>query len=333
MSASALRVLVVDDCEPWRGFVCSTLRAQGKFQVIGEAADGFEAVQLAGALRPDLVLLDIGIPGLNGIEVAKQICQSAPSPKILFLTGIASPGIAEAALQTGASGYVVKFDAASELIPAINAVLGGSSFIGRGIKRLSPEAESATFPARKGSPIRQSGHVVQFYENDADLADSLCVLVRDALGAGAAAIGILTDSHWTRLENRLLADGVDLQAARKSDRLMMLDAVETLGPLMDANGLKRETARLQFWQIIRRAQGAAVSKDIPVVIFGEMVVVLWAQRKYDAAMELEQLANELASAHGVYICCPYPASEFQDDSVGAQYAAICAEHSQVVPAF
>jgi len=121
--------LVVDDHEPWRRFVTTSLQSDGNFVVLGEASDGLEAVQMVKQLQPDLVLLDIGLPRLNGIEAARQIAQLSPQSKILFVSENRSHDIAEAALGTRASGYLVKSDAGSELLPALRAVLQGKRFI------------------------------------------------------------------------------------------------------------------------------------------------------------------------------------------------------------
>src|SRR5258705_4070766 len=102
-----IRVLIVDDHDSWRNYVSSALRQSLKYQVIAEAADGLEAVQKAERLRPDLIVLDVGLPTLNGIEVARRIRTSVPDSKILFLTEHRSREIAQAALGTGADGYVV----------------------------------------------------------------------------------------------------------------------------------------------------------------------------------------------------------------------------------
>lgn len=127
--AAPVRVLVVDDHEPWRRFVTTTLQNNEHFVVLGEAADGLDAVQMVQQLQPDLVLLDIGLPRLNGIEAAKQIAKVSPQSKILFVSENRSRDIAEAALDTRASGYLVKSDAGSELLPAVEAVLEGKRFI------------------------------------------------------------------------------------------------------------------------------------------------------------------------------------------------------------
>jgi len=123
LDTASVRVIVVEDDEKWRHFFSAALQKQPEVQVIGEVSDGLEAVQKAQELQPDLILLDIGLPTLNGIEAARRIRKVSPASKILFISENRSADIAEAALSTGASGYVVKSDAASELLPAVKAVL------------------------------------------------------------------------------------------------------------------------------------------------------------------------------------------------------------------
>lgn len=129
MDKSPIRVLVVDDYEPWCRYCSTALRKRPGLQVIGEVSDGLKAVQQAEELRPDLILLDIGLPGLNGIEAAHEIREVSPASKILFVSEYRSADIAEAALNAGAGGYVVKSDAASDLSPAVDAVLKGERFL------------------------------------------------------------------------------------------------------------------------------------------------------------------------------------------------------------
>jgi DNA-binding NarL/FixJ family response regulator len=127
----AVRILVVEDFVPYREFICSTLasRRDLQVQVVGEVSDGLEAVQKAVELRPDLILLDIGLPRLNGIEAARQIRDLAPKSKIIFLTQESSADLAKEALSLGARGYVVKTKAGSELFTAVVAVLLGETFV------------------------------------------------------------------------------------------------------------------------------------------------------------------------------------------------------------
>jgi DNA-binding NarL/FixJ family response regulator len=101
-SDGKVRILVVDDNEPFRRFIASTLRDRKNFNVIGEACDGLEAVQRAEALQPDLILLDIGMPELNGLDAARQISKLAPNARIIFLTQESAPDVVGEALSLGA---------------------------------------------------------------------------------------------------------------------------------------------------------------------------------------------------------------------------------------
>ena len=128
---ASVRILLVDDFEPFLRFTALTLRKEPGFRIVGEARDGQEAVQKAKELKPDLVVLDIDLPKLNGIEAARQIRSVSPDSKILFLTGDNDLQIAQVALDTGARGYVVKLDAAAELLPAVKAVLLGKRYVSK----------------------------------------------------------------------------------------------------------------------------------------------------------------------------------------------------------
>jgi len=144
MARSSLRVLVVDDFEAFRRVVASILQKQPELQIIREVSDGLEAVQRAQELQPDLILLDIGLPNLNGIEAANRIRQVAPGARIVFVTQNSDKEIVAAALSTGAYGYVLKKDAGRELLTGVARVLGGNYFVSSGIERGdSGEAEDA----------------------------------------------------------------------------------------------------------------------------------------------------------------------------------------------
>jgi len=109
--------------------VSTTFQRQPELEIIGRVSDGLEAVEKAQELQPELILLDIGLPTLNGIEAARRIRAVSPASKILFVSENCSVDIAEEALRNGAGGYVVKSDAASELLPAVKAVLEGKRFV------------------------------------------------------------------------------------------------------------------------------------------------------------------------------------------------------------
>jgi DNA-binding NarL/FixJ family response regulator len=119
---------VVEDFAPWRHFVIAQLSENHEMRIVGVVSDGPEAVLKAAELQPDLILLDVGLPKMNGIEAARRIRKVAPKSKILFLTQELDVDVARVALSEG-HGYVVKSDADNELITAVEAVLQGKKFV------------------------------------------------------------------------------------------------------------------------------------------------------------------------------------------------------------
>lgn len=147
-----IRFLVADDFSPWLRFVSSLiLPKMPAWHIVCEVSDGLEAVIKAEELRPDIILMDIGLPVLNGIEAARQISKIASNSKILFLSAFDSPDVVEEAMNTGASGYVAKLDAASELVGAVEAVLQGKRFVSSRLRgNISAQAKDG--PASDNRP-------------------------------------------------------------------------------------------------------------------------------------------------------------------------------------
>jgi DNA-binding NarL/FixJ family response regulator len=128
---SSVSVLVVEDYEPFRQYVCSTPGKRTELQIVGEVSDGLEAVQKAEKLLPDLILLDMGLPTLGGIEAARRIRELSPESRILFVSQDTSVHVVRGALAEGAKGYVAKTDAKRELLTAVDTVLRGEQFVSR----------------------------------------------------------------------------------------------------------------------------------------------------------------------------------------------------------
>jgi two-component system, NarL family, nitrate/nitrite response regulator NarL len=130
---SLVRIVVVDDFDLWRSFVIARLRERADLEIVGFASDGLQAVQIAEELQPDLILLDMMLPKLNGIEAAEQIRKVAPLTKILFVSSESDLESVRSAFQAGGSGYISKMDATDELVDGIESVLRGERFVSPGI--------------------------------------------------------------------------------------------------------------------------------------------------------------------------------------------------------
>jgi len=128
-----IRILVVDDFEPYRRSICSMIQQRSDLTLLAEAQNGLEAVRQAEMLQPDMILLDIGLPVLNGIEAARQITKVASTARIIFLTQESSPEIVDEALALGACAYVNKTQAGTDLLPAVEAVAEGGTFVSTGL--------------------------------------------------------------------------------------------------------------------------------------------------------------------------------------------------------
>jgi DNA-binding NarL/FixJ family response regulator len=125
----AFRTLVVEDHKAFLDHTCFALRKHPDVEIVGEAQNGLEAVERAAALQPDLIILDIGLPGLNGIEAARRIRRIAASTKIVFLSQESSPDIVHEAFQVGACGYVLKASLTRDLTTALRAIMDGEKFV------------------------------------------------------------------------------------------------------------------------------------------------------------------------------------------------------------
>ena len=143
MLSSTVRVLVVEDYVPWMHFISVALALKPEIKIVGKALDGFTAIQKVVELEPDLVVLDIGLPDMSGVQVARRILELAPTTRILFLTENTAPEIVRDALLTGAQGYVVKSSAARELLPALEALLLDCYFV----------SAAAAVPKPEDSPV------------------------------------------------------------------------------------------------------------------------------------------------------------------------------------
>jgi DNA-binding NarL/FixJ family response regulator len=318
---SSIRILIADDFKGWRRQVLLLFQARPEWHVVAEAKDGPETIQKAEQLKPDLIVLDIGLPKLNGIEAAQRIRRCSPSSKIVFLSLNNDLDVVRAALATGVLSFVHKTDAQSELLPAVDAVLRGKQFVSSSIKGIE-----FTDTAGEKAPHR---HEVQFYSDDAVFLDSFAHFIATAVKSGRAAIAVITESHRSDLVSRLKAQGLDVDAATQQGTYIQLDVVETLSTFM-VNGMPDAT---RFFEVagglIEAAAKAAKQEHYGVVVCGECSPTLWAEGKADAAIRVEQLFDQVGKAFGLDIFCGYAWSSFHGEEDEHVFQSICAEHSAV----
>ena len=320
MDKSPIRILLVDDYEPWRRHFSATLGSERGLQVIGEASDGLEAVRKAEELQPDLILLDIGLPSLNGIEVARRIREVSPASKIIFASENRSADIAEEALNTGAGGYVVKSDA-SELLPAVKAVLQGQRFVSRSLASLNRRPHQSVEIARH--------HEVGFYSDDRFFLNDLTLFIGSALKVGNSAIVVASASHLDDLLPRLRVQGLDMDKTIDEGRYLALDAAEGISQFMRDGVLDSDRFMALLESLIQTAARAAKSGRRRVAVFGECVSLLWAQGNAEAAIQIEKLGNQLTRKYDIDILCGYSPACVESEMDRRIYQQICAEHSAV----
>jgi DNA-binding NarL/FixJ family response regulator len=133
LGMSVIHVLVVDDFTPWHRFVSHLFDSESDLQITSVAIDGLDAVQKAKQFRPDLVLMDLSLPGTNGIDATHQILTHSPRSKVLVVTEHRDSDLIRAAFEVGACGYVLKSDCSSDLLLGIRTVLMGQWFVSRSL--------------------------------------------------------------------------------------------------------------------------------------------------------------------------------------------------------
>jgi len=178
---------------------------------------------------------------------------------------------------------------------------------------------------------RHSSHVVQFYRDDVPLIEELSRTVGTWLVSGDAAIVIATEAHRKALARELKARGFDVSRPFREGRYASLDAAEVLSQFMVDGMPDRQRFIRRIGGAITRARAACKSDQRHIVAFGEMVALLWADGKQEAAIRLEELWNELAKEHSFSLRCAYPLNGFYKNEHGDLFKRICAEHSAVIP--
>ena len=308
----SLKILVVDDLSEFRHFICSALLLKPEFQV-AEASDGLEAVQKASELQPDLIVLDISLPMLDGLEVARRVRNLVPAAKILFCSVESDSDLIREALILGA-GYIYKPRLRNDLMPAIEAVFRGEKFV-----------SDLGLNGRTDAPR----HEVQFYSNDEVFLDSFARFIAVAIKAGDAAIVVATESHLNGLVPRLRIQGVDVDAAMQQGAYVQLDVGKTLSTFM-VNDMPDPARFFEAVGGLIEAAAETAKREHPrVVACGECAPLLWAEGKTDAAIRMERLWDEVGKIYEMDILCGYALNSFHGEEDHHIFQSICAEHTAV----
>lgn len=330
---SPTRVLLVEDHEPFRKFIRSTLTKHQDLQVVAETGDGLDAVSKCLQLQPELVLMDIGLPGLNGIEAARRIRALVPACKIVFLTQEASPEIMQEAFNLGASSYVVKARAANDLIPAITAAREGRQFASQAAApraKLRPGAngikEELDLNAASARPGAASSHSSHFHPDESSLLAEFVGFIEDKLKAQKVVMVIATEAHRHAILHTLRSRRVHLDLVLEEGRLVLLDVDEMLAKCMVDDLPDHARFFSAAGEVLEAVK--AMNPGLRILVCGEIAPTLWARGNGAAAIQLELLWDKLARIYDLETLCGYmlTASQRLDSDT---YNGICAAHSSI----
>jgi DNA-binding NarL/FixJ family response regulator len=353
-----LRVLIVDDYEPVRKAIRSLLTQRPYWSVCGEAADGSEAVEKAKRLRPDVVLMDITMPHMDGVQATRIIRREVPEAEIILISQHDPSVVRRQAAEIGVLYFVTKSDLAQDLLSTIDKLVEHRKpevmEDRRGRERdpadqgflaslsvaedpdLKPSVEARMTREMQNEPwwglladAAPRDHIVQLYQDEKFLGRAVCRFAVSAINHGEGVILVPTSAHWNALRPRLEAEGVDIEAAQACGQLTVVDADQLLPEFMrDATpdaplflGLAGEKV----------AQAHGGDRFTRVRWWGEMVNVLWERGNVAASMGLEDLFHKLAHDREIAIFCSFLMDNFDGDVHARMLPRLGQNHSHLIP--
>ncbi len=319
-------VLVVDDHAAWRERVCLEVQNSGRWTVVGQAADGREAVRQAHALDPDLILLDIGLPVLSGIEAARQIIARKPLSRILFLSDHGWD-VAEAAVAAGARGYLRKTDGAERLLAAMDAVMAGVSLVSAGLDGdIVEKTLSGELPQPDGNR-----HIAAFYADETARLDDYLRLAEGAHRDGRVFVLVADGSRHDQLDRSLRARGIPVDRLASEGRHVFVDVATTLASTMADGRLDEARLRDAVADIFEQITATAGRHRLRIIFCAEDGAGLWNEGQPDAAVQLERLWNELSTGWAIDTLCAYDVDARRGHGEACDtFRRICAEHTAVL---
>jgi CheY-like chemotaxis protein len=310
------RTLLVEDFEPFRRLVRTALERRAGIRIVGEAVDGTDAIQKAQELQPDLILLDIGLPKLNGMAAALRIRTLIPNAKLLFISLESSDATVREAFRAGANGYIHKMRAQVDMIPAIEAVLAGKRFVSCDV-----EYEDDTKVCGR--------HELHFYSDETAFAEIAARHVGDALKGKGAAIVAATASHCDDVLQRLKKDNVDMDKAIREHAYIAVDVAENFSKVV-VNGMPDNVRAAELLNdLVQRSMQGRKSEDARITMLSEWSTMLCTEGNFPAAVHVESRGSNIIQALPLDILCLYPLSTLHRCHDEEVFRSICAAHTGV----
>jgi DNA-binding NarL/FixJ family response regulator len=310
------RALVVEDHAPFRRILCELLKESAGMQVVGEAADGLDAVRQAEALRPDVVVLDLNLPTLTGFEVASRIRSTVPRAKVIFLTVEASPEVVDHAIRCGAHGFVYKPRAQRDMLPVLEAIARGARFVNGGVERVA-----------RGDTFASHRHDLLFCSSDEVLIKGFSRFIANGLREGKVVVSLTTEEHGRSLQRSLHALQVDVVPLVRQWRYIPVNVTE----LFTTSIVDGSPDPARFFDsaaaLVDTAEWQAGDRHAGVAACGEGTSIFLSHGHVEAALQLEHLWDEVAKSRGMDILCAFPLAARGEKVEAAR--RLCAEHSKV----
>jgi CheY-like chemotaxis protein len=323
---SSVEVLIVDDQPRFRRMVRSLIESQPEYRVCGEAGDGIDAVEKVRQLHPDLVLMDINMPRMDGLEATRIIRRESPDCNVVIVTQNDASVAREQARIVDANGFVTKSDLIRDLL----------SEIGRVVMENNSSLDETKNAAANGEPwcglltgAAPRDHIVQLYQDQQFLNRAVCRFAAAAIANGEGVILVPTIAHWDAFRPRLESEGVDVKAAEKRGQLTIVDA-DNLLPTFMVDGMPDSPVFLGLAaNVVSQARGDG--RYPKVRWWGEMVNILWERGDVAASMNLEDLFDQLAHAQDISIFCSFSMDNFNGDVHARMLPRLSENHSHLIP--
>jgi DNA-binding NarL/FixJ family response regulator len=334
------KVVVADDHPAMLKTVTGILAT--RFDVIAAVSDGKAALDAAAQTHPDVVLLDIMMPGIDGIRTAKELKRTQSRTRIVFLTGQEDDDFVFAALEVGARGYVFKRRLQSDIVPALNLALAGECFI-------SPDAF-------RGSPKHATDHLLQFYTDETIFFDQASEMTYHALAKREQVFLFLSKMGLRSVRERLRSGGLDYAEAIRSGHLQAFSVENVLPALMTDDFVSLDAIRRGqftgeepmpflfdepwpdpgrfesfFCPYLKRAVTRSQERGSKVTIISDtMATLLRDGYGHNVAFRIDKVWNDLIPTCSSIVYCGCPTMHLSLKRNRETLVRICAEHSRVV---